>query len=516
MAIQGTTRRGRKDRRAEANSDGFNWGNQHLHAPKGMKYNIPQYQFLNEEQLQKIEDTADTILQEIGIEFRGYPSALELWKKAGADVQGALVKMPKGMARKIIQATAPETFTWHARDAEKSIQIGGDIMAFSVMAGAPFVRDLEKGRRYGTLNDYHNIIKICQSCPWLHHAGFLPLEPTDVPVSHRHLDMYYASLAYTDKASGTITTGAYKAEDAIEMAKIVYGDVLKDKVVTGGNINVNSPLVIDDTMLSSAEIYAKNNQPVVVTPFILTGAMGATTVAGAIAQVLAEAMAGLAWLQLVNPGTPSIMGTFTSSMSLRTGSPTFGMPEPALGYIAMGQLAKRLRVPLRGGGSLTSAITPDYQAGQESADTLMPTMLGQYNLGVQSVGWLEGGLSFGYEKMILDLDHLGMMHKFAKGWELDHNDLGIDALIEAQPGNHCLGTKHTMKNYKTAMYDPVASFSGSVEQWEEEGAKDSIKRAGIVLKKILDSYEQPKLDDSVDKALKDFISRRKAEIPNAF
>ncbi|MGB1361233.1 MAG: trimethylamine methyltransferase family protein [Alphaproteobacteria bacterium] len=496
-----------------AKSKGFNWGNEHLHQPNGMKYKIPQYQFLNDEQLQKIEDMADTILQEIGIEFRGHPSALELWKNAGADVNGELVKMPKGMARKIIQDTTPETFTWHARDEAKSVQIGGDVMAFSVMAGAPFVRDQKGGRRYGTIADYQNIVKIAQSCPWMHHIGFLPLEPTDITVNHRHLDMYYTSLAYSDKASGTITTGDFKAEDAINMAKIAYGDVLNDKVVTGGNINVNSPLVIDDTMLSSAEVYAKNKQPVVVTPFILTGAMGPTTVAGAIAQVLAEAMAGLAWLQLVNPGTPGIMGTFTSSMSLRTGAPTFGMPEPALGYIAMGQLAKRLRVPLRGGGSLSSSPIADYQAGQESADTLMPTMLGQYNLGVQSVGWLEGGLSFGYEKMILDLDHLGMMHKFTKGWELDHNDLGFDALSENGPGHHCLGTAHTMANYKTAMYDPVASFSGSVEQWEEEGSLTSIERAGKVLEKILEQYEQPVLEQSVDEELKEYIAKRKTEIP---
>ena len=503
-----TERRQRRSRNKESQKSGFSWGNENLQSPSGLKYQIPQYQFLNDEQLQKIEDTADDILQEIGIEIHNYPSALKLWKEAGADVVGERVKIPKGLARKIIQDNAPSEYTWHARDENKTLQIGGNNLVFGIMAGAPFVRDLANGRRYGTITDYQNIIKIAHSCPWVHHMGFLPLEPSDIDLPYRHLHMYYTSLAYTDKVSANVSSGGHKVEDIINMAKIVHGDVLDKKIVVGGNINVNSPLVFDDTMLSGAEAYVRNNQPMVISPFILSGAMGPCTTAGSIAQVLAEAMAGMAWVQMVNPGNATAMGMFVSTMSLKTGAPTFGMPESALGYMALGQLAKRLGVPLRGGGSLTASPIADYQAGQESADTLLPTVMGQYNLAVQSVGWLEGGLSFGYEKMILDLDHIGMMHKLIKGWELDHNDLGFDALNENGPGHHCLGTAHTMANYKTAMYDPTVSYSGSVEQWEEEGSMDSMARAEKILHRVLNEYEQPKLEQSVDEELKAYIAKK--------
>lgn len=483
-------------------------------APAFIKRNIRPYELLTEEGLVAIEENADIIGEEIGIEFKEDAEVLQIWRDAGADVQGDRVRFPKGMLRKLIQATVPKEFIQHARNPEKSVPIGGHNTVFVPMYGAPFVRDLDKGRRYSTLEDFDNIVKLSYSVPWLHHSGGTVCEPMDIPVHVRHLDMLYSHIRNSDKAfMGSVTAGN-RAEDSIEMVKILFGDDFVDEnCVLVSVINVNSPLVYDKTMLDSLKAYSRANQACILTPFILTGAMGPTTMAGAMSQVLVEAMAGMALTQLIRPGCPTLMGNFTSSMSLKTGAPTFGMPEPALGIFAMGQLARRLGVPLRGGGSLAASKVADYQAAQESTDTLMPTMLSGMNFILHAAGWLEGGLSFGYEKFMLDCDHLGMMHTFAANMSIDENALALSAYREVGPGKHYLGCAHTMENYQTAFYNPELSDSNSFEQWVEDGSQDSIKRANTAWKKTLREYQQPLLDESIDEALQAFIAQRKESLP---
>ena len=290
---------------------------------------------MSEENLVRIEQTADRILEEIGIEFRDDPAALDHWKRAGAKTNGQLVRFEKGLLRDILK-TAPATFTQHARNAANSVEIGGRNVVFAPAYGSPFVMDLDNGRRYGTIEDFANFVKLAQSSPWLHHSGGTICEPVDVPVNKRHLDMVYSHIKYSDRPFMGSVTAESRADDSIDMARIVFGrDFVDQNCVILGNVNVNSPLVWDSSMTLVLRAYARANQAAVIVPFILGGAMGPVTNAGAIAQSLAETMAGCALTQLERPGAPVIFGNFLSSMSLRSGSPTFGTPEPAIGSMVM-------------------------------------------------------------------------------------------------------------------------------------------------------------------------------------
>ncbi|WP_119461964.1 trimethylamine methyltransferase family protein [Rhodospirillaceae bacterium SYSU D60014] len=486
-------------------------------APPYISRRIPLYDLLGEEGLAALDDHADRILQEIGIEFHGDAECLRLWKEAGADVQGERVRFERGMVRRIIQATTPRQFTQQARNPARSVEIGGDNVVFSPAYGSPFVRDLEGGRRYGSIEDFRNFVKLAYSSPWLHHSGGTICEPVDIPVNKRHLDMVYAHIRWSDKAFMGSVTAPERAEDSIEMCRLLFGAEFVDRnCVILGNINVNSPLVYDVTMTGALRAYAAANQAAVVVPFILGGAMGPVTTAGAIAQAHAEAMVGVALTQLVRPGAPVIYGNFLSSMSLRSGAPTFGMPEPALAYLAVGQLARRLGVPLRCGGSLTASKVADAQAAQESADSLMPALLCGANFILHAAGWLEGGLTMGYEKFVIDADHLGMMHVFTQGLTLDDNAFALDAFREVGPGKHFLGCAHTMANYQTAFYDPEVADNDSFEQWRDAGEKDTQARAHARWKKMLSEYVPPPIDPAVDEALQDFIARKKEAIADAW
>jgi trimethylamine--corrinoid protein Co-methyltransferase len=507
---------GSTNRRRAGGRAGKQQRHEPIKSPAYLKREIPIYEMLNEEALQKIEDNADTILQEIGIDFKEDDEVLEIWRQAGCDVQGERVRFEKGMLRSIINATSPKQFTQHARNPDRSIEIGGDNMCFFPSYGSPFVHDLDNGRRYAKNEDFKNFIKLSQMSPWLHHSGGTIVEPMDLPVNKRHFDMVYNHIKYSDKCFMGSVTAPERAEDSIDMARIVFGkEFMEHNCSIISVINVNSPLTYDGTMLGALKTYARANQAVIVTPFILMGAMGPVTLAGALSQVLAEAMAGLALIQLIRPGARGVFGTFTSSMSLRSGAPTFGMPEPALGYIAFGQLAKRLGVPLRGGGSLTASKIPDAQAAQESADTLFPTLLAGINVVFQAAGWLEGGLTMGYEKFILDTDHLGMMHTMAKGIDVSENALALSAYHEVPPGQHHLGTAHTMANYKTAFYDSTTANHESFEQWQEEGSLTAAQRAKSIYKRMLCEYELPPLDQAIDDELKEYMLRRKSAFPDS-
>jgi trimethylamine--corrinoid protein Co-methyltransferase len=485
-------------------------------APAFVRRQVPFYEFLGEEGLVKLEEQADWILQEIGLEFREDPEALQIWKRAGADVRGTRVRLERGMARRLC-ATAPAEFVQHARNPERSVRIGGTNQVFAPVYGAPFVRDLEGGRRYGTIADFEKLVKLVHSLPSLHHSGLTICEPCDLPVSKRHLDMVYAHMKYTDKPHLGAITEKSRAEDSVEMARILHGaDFVEQNCVIMGNVNTNSPLLVDRVVTEAAKVYCGANQGLVVVPFILGGAMGPVTTAASIAQALAEAMAVGAFTQLVRPGSPFVMGNFLSSMSLKSGAPTFGMPEPVISNFVVGQLARRLGVPLRCGGALTASKLPDAQAAYESADSMLSTILGGANFILHSAGWLEGALCTGYEKLVMDADRLGAYEVLLAGLALDDNALARDAYAEVEPAGHFLGCRHTLANYETAYYDAKLSDSENVESWEERGSKDMAQRACDRWKQLLEDYEAPPLDVARDEALRAYIEQRKSEIPDAW
>ena len=488
-------------------------------AAKGVPYiqrNIPPYDILGEESLLRIEATADRILAEIGIEFRGDPPVLELWRKAGARVEGELVRFEPGMLREILK-TAPARFVQHARNPSRSVEIGGASVVFSPAYGSPFVMDLDKGRRYGTLEDFRNFIKLAYASPWLHHSGGTICEPVDVPVNKRHLDMVYSHIKYSDRAFMGSITAEDRAEDSIAMARILFGhDFVDANCVILGNVNVNSPLVWDATMTTSMRAYARANQAAVIVPFILGGAMGPVTNAGAIAQSLAETMAGCALTQLERPGAPVIFGNFLSSMSLRSGSPTFGTPEPAVGSLVVGQLARRLGLPLRCAGNFSNSKLPDAQAMNEGTMSMLSAIHCGANFILHSAGFLDGLLAMSYEKFVMDADFCGALHSYLAGVTVDDNSLALDAFREVGPGKHFLGCAHTMANYQSAFWDTAVGDNEPFEKWEAAGSTDAATRANRLWKKTLAEYEAPPLDEGIDEALQDFIGRRKGEMGDAW
>ena len=471
---------------------------------------------VSSEGLELLEHNAETILAEVGVEIRDYPSAIERFRAAGADVDGTRVRFPRGLCRSIVTATAPAIYTQHGRNPERNVQIGGDATVFAPNYGSPFVHDLDAGRRYATLADFENFVRLSYMSPYLHHSGGTVCEPVDVPVSKRHLDMVHAHLRYSDKPfMGSVTAGS-RAADSVEMARIAFGGDLADRTVMTSLINASSPLVWDATMLEAAEVYAENNQASIFTPFILSGAMAPVTPAGVAAQTLAEALVGMTFAQLVRPGSPVVFGSFASSMSMQTGAPTFGTPEPAIVLYTVAALARRLNVPFRSGGSLCASKLPDAQAAYESMATLMPTVLGGVNFVLHAAGWLEGGLAIGYEKFILDCDQLGAMHKLVQGLDLSENGQAVDAIRDNEPGNHFLGTAHTLANFESAFYRSTTSDNSSFEQWTEEGGLDAAQRANRIWKEQLAAYEAPPLDDAIAEELTEYVERRRGEIPDEF
>jgi trimethylamine--corrinoid protein Co-methyltransferase len=470
---------------------------------------------LSDEGLSLIEENADTILAKAGIDFRDQ-DALQRFRDAGADVDGERVRFPDGMARSIVQATAPGSFVQYARNHANDVRFGGMHTVFAPAYGSPFVRDLEGGRRYGTIEDFRNFVKLSYRSPYLHHSGGTVCEPVDLPVNKRHFHMVYAHMRYSDKPFMGSVTHPDRARDTVDMARILFGaDYLEDQPVVLGLINANSPLVWDGTMLGAARAYAEANQALLMTPFILAGAMSPATVAGAATQTLAEALAGMAYVQLVRPGAPVIFGSFASSMSMQSGAPTFGTPEPALVLYALAACARRLGVPFRSGGALTASKIPDAQAAYESANTMQPTMLAGVNFVLHTAGWLEGGLTMGYEKFVLDNDQAGMWHEFVKGIDLSPNGQAVDAILDNGPGQHFLGHAHTLANFESAFYRSPVADNNSFEQWQLEGSKDAAERAASIWKRTLDEYEPPPIDEAVDQELREWIERRSASFPDS-
>lgn len=485
-------------------------------APPYITRQIPLTELCGEEGLDIIEANAETVLEEIGIDFKDDPDVLAIWKDAGADVDGERVRFPKGLAKSLI-ATAPAEYTQHARNPGRSVQIGGDHTVFVPVYGPPFVHDLDQGRRYGTIADFQNFVKLAYMAPAIHHSGGTVCEPVDIPVNKRHLDMVYAHMKYSDKPFMGSVTAPERAADTVAMAEILFGkDFVDRNAVCTSLINVNSPMTYDSIMLGALKSYTAANQAVIVTPFIMSGAMAPVSAAGTLAQALAEAMAGIALTQLIRPGAPVVFGLFSAALSMQSGAPTFGTPEPTLVLSAAAQLARRMKLPFRSGGSLCASKLPDSQAAYESANSVMPAMLSGVNFVLHSAGWLEGGLASSYEKFIMDCDQLGMLQTLAKGYDFTDNGQAMDAIREVGPGGHYLGCEHTQANFETAFYRSNVADNNSFEQWSAEGSFDQSQRANGIWKQMLNDYEAPALDAAKDEELLAFIEQKKASMEDSW
>jgi len=479
---------------------------------------ISEFEILDDEAMAIISHNADTILEEVGVEFRDDPEALLMWKDAGADVQGERVHFPKGLCRELMK-TAPSQFTQHARNRERNVEIGGKNTVFAPVYGPPFVRALDGERRYGTMEDFKDLVKLAYMAPAMHHSGGTVCEPSDIAVNKRHLDMVHAHMTLSDKPYMGSVTAPERAEDTVAMSKILFGDEFVDNnCVVTSLININSPLVLDDTMLGALKVYARAGQACIISPFIVGGAMSPVTVAGTLTQILVEAQAAIAFSQLCRPGAPVIMGTFATSISMQSGAPAFGTPEPAQVLYGAAQFARKFNLPFRSGGSLTGSKLPDAQAAYESANTLNPTMLGGVNFSLHAAGWLEGGLVSSFDKFVMDCDQLAAQQKMAGGVAIDENGQALEAIREVGlgPGSHYLGCDHTQSNFKTAFYSSTIADNNSFEQWEVEGKKSAPQRANDTARKWIAAHEAPPMDPGIREALDEFVSRKKESMPDAF
>ena len=471
---------------------------------------------ISAEGLETIEHNADTLLEQVGIEVGNFPDAVEIFRSAGADADGTRVRFPRGMCRQLITATAPRIFTQRARNPERDVAIGDPYMVLVPTYGPPFIHNLDEGRRYATIEDFRNFVKLTYMSHTLHHGGGTLCEPVDLPVNKRHFEMVYSHIRYTDKAFMGSVTHPSRAQDSVDMARIVFGaETMEREHVIMGLANANSPMSWDYNMLGSAKVYAENNQIVLVTPFILGGAMAPVTIAAAATQTLAEALAGMAFCQIVRPGAPVIFGSFASSMSMQSGAPTFGTPEPQLVLFVMAALARRLGVPFRSGGNFTASKVPDYQAAYESAVSFMATMMAGVNFNLHTAGWLEGGLAIGYEKFMLDDDQASMAEAYVAGVDLSDNGLALQAMLDSGPGQHFLGSAHTLANFENAFWRSHLSDNNSFEQWEIDGGHDAAARANARWKRQLAEYEPPPLDEGIHEELRTWMEARRASFPDS-
>ena len=476
--------------------------------------NIPNLEILSEEAIEIIEFNAETILEEIGVAFTDNPGAIEIWRNAGADIEGERVRIPRGLARKLCR-TAPKKIIQHARNSERNVEIGGNTLVMAPVYGPPFVRTASGGRRYATIEDFQKFVKLGYMSKWLHHSGGTLCEPTDVPVNKRHLDMLYSHMSLSDKPFMGSVTDPSRAEDSVKMCDILFGGI-KEKTVLTSLININSPLTFDATMMGALEVYAKANQACIVSPFIVGGAMAPVTVAGTLTQVLAEVLAGVAYSQLIRKGAPVIFGAFVTSIDMNSGAPTFGTPEASQITYGAGQLARRLGLPYRSAGSFCGSKLPDAQAGYESANSLNMGLLSGVNFMLHSCGWLEGGLVSSFEKFVMDSDQLGILHHLAKGISIDTNAQALSAIREVGPGGHYLGCEHTQENFKKAFWRSELLDYKPFETWAEEGSRDTQALASLRVEKILSDYQKPYLDPAIDEELKEFIIKKKASMKDSF
>jgi trimethylamine--corrinoid protein Co-methyltransferase len=473
---------------------------------------MPRYEPLSEEALATLERGAERIATEIGVQF-DHPRALELFREAGQTIEGEVVRFDPGFLREQA-ALAPSVFTMHARNPERNVTVGGDNMIFCPAQGPPFVR-VGAVRRDGTLADLEQLLRMTQMTDALDTPGRNILEPNDVPLDVRHLVRALAAIRLTDRVWSGEPSAEFAARDCLQMAAIVHGslEAIAERPAIFANVNVNSPLHFDVRMLEGLLTYAEAGQAVIVTPFLLMGAMAPVSTPAALAQQTTEALAGIALAQLVRPGVPCVMGSFLSSVDMKSGSPAFGGPESAFGLYASGQIARRLGLPWRsGGGTLTSSQTVDYQAGYESFNTLVAAFLAGANVCWQSAGWLEGGLVTSLEKFVADCELLDIcLHQFTPV-EIDEASLAFGAHAEVRQGGHFFGAEHTLERFRDCFWRPTVASTDNISRWMANGSLDHAARASRRVAELLASYEQPPLDQAVADELIEFVERRAAEL----
>lgn len=480
----------------------------------GLTHNLPLTEPMDEAQIEKIDLASKSILENVGIEFRD-PVALSQWKEKGAKVEGERVYIDRGLLTELI-STLPETFTLHARDPKKNIPLGKNRSLFVPMTGAPFIRDLEDQRRWPTLDDLAIFHKLVHQSEALHSTAHHIVEPMDCPVSHRHLHITNSSISYSDKTFMGMTSSGKNAEDVMAMCKIVFGqDYLETHPVVTGNINANSPLVWDETMLVALRVFSANNQPVLCSPFVLGGANTPASVPATVAQLNAEALSGLAYTQLVRAGAPAIYGHYLSTVSMKSGAPMAGTPEIALMNFMIGQMARYYKIPWRTSNTLGGAKVFDAQAGYESAFNMMAVMMSGANYIWHSAGWNEAGMHCSIAKFVVDAEQCAMAYKMASGIDWSDFDQAVSAINDIGPGGHFLGHPHTLERFQDAFFMPQLFDNNSIEQWQADGSHDTTKRALTFAKKQLDEYQQPELDVTIREALDAFINKRQSEIPAA-
>jgi trimethylamine--corrinoid protein Co-methyltransferase len=472
---------------------------------------MPRYEILSEDAMAALDRGWRKIVTELGIEFI-LPEAVEYFREAGQKVEDAVVKLDPDFVLEQV-AKAPREFDLQARNPERSVHIGGDHMVFSSVYGCPFVRKGDE-RREATMDDFENLVRLSQAFDQLDSPGGTICEPNDRPLDSRHLDMVYALQTLSDKPyMGSVTSGP-NAADTIRMGEILFGgrQAIEETPVCISLINVNSPLRYDDRMLAAMMEYVRAGQPVVITPFLLMGAMSPVTIPAALAQQLAEGLAGIALAQLVRPGTPVLFGSFLSNTDMQSGSPSFGTPESAIGLLCTGQLARHYGLPFRSGGALTASQTVDAQASYEAMMTMLPTFLAGVNWVMHSAGWLESGLVSCYEKFIVDIEILRMLREEFTPLEIDEASLAFGAHEEVGPGGHFLGAMHTLERFRDCFYRPLLSSTENYERWERNGGNDATARAGLLWREALDEYQQPPLDDAIRDELQEFVVRRRTEL----
>jgi trimethylamine--corrinoid protein Co-methyltransferase len=445
-----------------------------------------------------------------------HPPARGLLKGAGASVDEAsqMVRFDRAMLQETL-ARAPSEFTLHARNPAKSFRLGGKHLAFTSVGGPAYCNDLDRGRRRGRYEDACDYLRLVQSLDIIHQEGGGAFEPIELPPETRHLDLYLSQIRLMDKNWQPVALGRDRARDAIAMARIALGcdeAQLAEKPALFAIINTNSPLQLDIPMAEGLMEMAAAGQAVCVTPFTLAGAMAPVTLAGTLAQQNAEALAGIALAQIVRPGAPVVYGAFTSNVDMRSGSPSFGTPEYAKAAQASGQLARRYRLPFRT-SSVTSSNLVDSQAVYESMMSLWAAITGGANIIVHAAGWLEGGLTASFEKLIVDAEMLQMMAEYLLPIEVSEETLALEAIAEAGPGGHFFGVAHTMTRYQTAFYQPFLSDRRNFETWQEAGAESAERRANRIWKDLLERYQPPPLDPAVDEALQAYVDRRKGGAP---
>ena len=470
---------------------------------------LPRYEILSEQALATIDAGWRRLISEIGVEF-DHPRALELFAGAGQAVEEGVVRLDPDFVLEQA-ARAPAEFVVRARNPERSVVVGGDHMCFTAVQGPPFVRDGDE-RRDATFADLERFIRLSHVFPEIDVPGSVSAEPSDLPLDSRHLDMVRAALVLSDKPLIGSQISLDAAEDSLALARIAFCDDLAEPSVLS-NVNVNSPLRYDGRMLDALLVYAAAGQPVLITPFLLMGAMSPVTIPSALVQQLTEVLAGVALAQLVRPGTPVVLGSFLSHTDMQSGSPGFGGPEAAVGLLCSGQLARRLGLPWRsGGGGLTTSQTVDAQAAYESLHTLLPAFLAGANVVVHAAGWLEGGLVSCYEKFVVDIELVRMLRHEFTPLEIDEESLAFGAHDEVRHGGHFLGAAHTLERFRDCFYRPLLSSTENFERWTRNGSLDAADRAALLWREALERYEQPALAVDVREGLDEYVDRRRREL----